>query len=598
MLILIIVNVNAGFQKGSVCPALTEDSLQILSSIQSLRDTIKIQAECAPIEDKLKNVAEIMSYSKWGEVKKMFSTTEAPALEGSDIDEIDQLVTQAARNLTEVIGMINGNKANCLDESDRISFLAKLSGVVSEVSSIAGSVTGPYGMAVSLGGSIISAAITGIDKAYNNKAYHFKNPDDEILFMNQFCSFSEIQKDIYDYLELSTRQEELQILDSYLGYKIGDLLTNCPLCEGYEIAWQAKRKSRQIINNIKEDIHIVENGNNLNNGEYTRCKEMHRAFYTRGSDFFQFIELFRTYENPMSSKSDDDLINEIVAASDGLKDIYPNFSTCMLLDQDKKIKISHNFNSLMRDDILPLDQEIFTQQMNSFKNQANRKYVEQLGGYIELSLERRIWIKDEIAHVGQEIRDPNYDLAKEKIRQTKRDLENRFVLEILPQYLEFLADRNLDDIKDFKKSFQKFEKKMIKAYNKILNLDIDSLADLEVILNQKNQDKRIFLAEQNRVIEKLKLALDQTKTFGRYCDYIKYMMLGTVETEQICIENTDELKGKYSALVSYDQKLAELINKANLWERGAQIIQKSRVQEFSQHIENWNQRGDLRWRLR
>ena len=142
--ILISTNLYSGTSiKRTVCPALTDDAQQIVNSIQSLRDELNQLPECTSIDKKLENVNNVLSNKKWSDVKDMFKSSDAPALEGEEIEELNVLVQTASKNLTEVIGMISG-KSTCLDKSKKTSFLSKISGVVREVSGVVGNVTGPH----------------------------------------------------------------------------------------------------------------------------------------------------------------------------------------------------------------------------------------------------------------------------------------------------------------------------------------------------------------------------------------------------------------------------------------------------------------------
>ena len=456
-------------------------------------------------------------------------------------------------------------------------------------------------MAVNLGGNLLASAVTGIDEIFRSRSYDFSQEEQETLYMNQFCSYSEIQKDINDYLGLSTREEELEILSDYIDQKIESLNIHCPECMAYTTAWNTREKTNKIISLIEKNVDIITVDLDTKKRDYTRCKEIHRALHTEDSAFKRFIEVLKNYKNPLSSKSDNDLIDEVVMASSELGDVYPPFRECVKLRHKDKVEISHDFNNLMRDEILPLNRGIFSGQLNTFLNVANKKYKNPLGDYIQKSLDRKKWINKEKKSVHAKLNDPNYSVSAEKIREVKQSLATRFTEDTLPDYLSFLAKRNLKEISNYTKLKKKLSSKMIRHYGEIYGRDVvpsSSIADLNSFLQSGGHDNRVLLAEIEKINESLKLALDQTKTFHRYCEFIKYMMNATPETDLLCIKNRKKISEKYLELANTDQEAKEKLSKCKLWKKDDLIIQTSRVSEYSDHIHAWNNRGDERWCLK
>jgi hypothetical protein len=304
---------------------------------------------------------------------------------------------------------------------------------------------------------------------------------------------------------------------------------------------------------------------------------MHRAFHTENSDFSQFISTLDNYENPLASATDRALIDEVVRTTTGLKDIFPGFQQCISLPPEEQLALSKSFNNLMRDEILPLNEEIFGQQQRSFRYEADRKYCGALGEYTENSLERRKWINSERDRVRAKLRNPNYSVATEKIREQKQALENRFVQKLVPQYIEHIVGRNIKTIHYFEEKFKEFKKteERINGY-----------------------DPRVLIAEMNRTMDHLSLAFDQTRTFNRYCEYMRYLLVTTPKTESLCAQNKKTLQGHYSEIAALDTDIAQRIVDANLWEKTPVVYQTSRVSEYANHIKSWNDRGESKWYLK
>src|SRR5690606_8950987 len=117
----------------------------------------------------------------------------------------------------------------------------------------------------------------------------------------------------------------------------------------------------------------------------------------------------------------------------------------------------------MRDEIIPLNDEVFGLQMQTFQYVADKKYCSPLGEYTDSSLNRKKWIARERDRVNGKLNDPNYATTTAKIREAREEIEQRFVRELLPRYLSFIVKRNLKTIENFIdqfKGFKKIEKKV------------------------------------------------------------------------------------------------------------------------------------------
>jgi hypothetical protein len=557
----------------SVCPAVSEDASKVLSSIQKLRDEVKKLPECEPLDKKLQNVSHLLGQNKWEEVKQIFKGTKNVELEGDDIDEITGIIEGVSKSLAETVSMLSSNGASCVDKKNKTSFLSKVSGVVKEVSSVAGHVAGPYGMAVNLGGQFLSAALNGIEKLLPSNAYNFKDPEDETLFMNQFCSYAEINKDAQDYLGLSTRQEELTVLNGYLDNKIKDLENNCPECKGFAIAWRAKEQSDNIVQQMIRDVRIVRLGDDLNSNNYSHCAAIHSAIHTEGSHLSQFFNLLGNYQNPMMSQSDKDMIVELVASESAIKKYYPRYQQCTVLPNDQKVALAHSFNNLLRDDVLPMNDRIFSQQMQAMEYVANQKFLSPLGEYILNSLSRRKWISKERDRVYNQLLDANYDISTQKIRESMLDLEKQFMRVHFPRYLKFMVKRNVNGLKAFEKLIQK-------------------------PVTDADKDKRIKIGSDMRIQSQLNLLFSQTRTFHRYCEYTRYILLATPTTQEECAKGRAEIQAMYLDIQTKNPELKAKIESAQLWPMSSEVYQTSRVSEYSNHINEWNMRGEKRWCLK
>ena len=171
-----------------VCPSLSSEGSRLVSNIESLRGSLKTGPECESIGDRLGLVNKVVGSEEWATFKSILSGTDVVSLESEQVDKLSALTSEVSNSLSQTVALLNGAGADCVEDKQKAGFLSVLSGVTKEVSAIAGAATGPYGMAITLGGNVLSSAISAIDSYYKSKKiYDFSNGEEELLFMNQFC---------------------------------------------------------------------------------------------------------------------------------------------------------------------------------------------------------------------------------------------------------------------------------------------------------------------------------------------------------------------------------------------------------------------------
>ena len=572
----------------AVCPAVTEEATEILSRIQSLKDDInKDLPQCKSMEEKLTSIADVMGHKEWSDVKAALAGDQTVELEGETVDKISEDVYSVAQSLTETVSMLSGSGAACVDESNKTSFLGKLSGVVRGVSSIAGQTSGPYGMAINLGGQLLSSVLSGIESMLPSSVYQFKNPEDEQLFMNQFCSFTEVHKDTLDYKYKDERNKELDILDGYLQQKIQSIREKCELCDGVAIAWLANDKADKAVKQLREDLNLVEMGNDRDNEDYSRCGPIHQSFHTENSHLDDLIEILSTYKNPMipEEHSDYQYLTALVSNVQGMDSYFPTLNECTRpKKEDRDISWAHEFNRYMRDTIVTIKDTIFGQQVRDLKREANKKYVDELGDYTENSLERRKWVIKERIQLAKALKPMmvgNHYLSAGQLEDAREWLHSHFMDKHFPRFMKFLASRNLKELKQINTALRKHNRSKKKT---------------------AKLDSRVQSSQLGRILNKLEKNFTYTYTFSRYCEYVRYLELTDAKIESHCVKSSEKIQAAYDkisgafATDAEDDPVTASFGRAHLWVPPTDLTyNKSRVAEYSDKLADWNERGDERW---
>jgi hypothetical protein len=581
----------------SVCPNVTEDAKVILTSIQTLQDELRKTPECQSVSGKISTLSSIINDKAWGTVRDTLRTSDAPQLEADEVVKVTAMVEKATFALSDIVSQLSSGSSNCLPPENRASFLASLSGIVKDVSGVVGNVTGPYGAAISLGGSLLSGVISGIDRLYKrDMVYDFRKPAEELLFMNQFCAFSQAQQDINDFLQLQEKEKDLLKLEmDYLrNSKIKDLIENCQECNAYKIAWDANEAATRIVERIVEDANIVVVSTHPENrASFTRCAEINRAFYSDESDFNQLIGLFEKYLNPMTSVSDEQQLSHLTSAMWKMRDIYPPYEKCIAMDNEA---ISIKFNNFMRDEVLRLTSTIFGQQMKHFKNLANRNYRDTTGDYIASSLDRAKWAREERLRVIKKIKEPNYEASKEFVIKSNLTLKARLVDRLMPGYLKFRFKDNKTNIKDFVRKFTSFRKDELSYFNARMTPNARNIKELTSRLQEEKYIHlgRYFVSAYDQMFQTSKLIVLKVSNNVRYCDYLLYSRSMTNANREICSEGIREINAQLRSVAHFDVDV-NAIAEFDQWAEKNLSIQSSFVKDYADHISDWNARGDSRW---
>ncbi len=321
---------------------------------------------------------------------------------------------------------------------------------------------------------------------------------------------------------------------------------------------------------------------------------MARAVHTSNSDLKQLFALLDKYENTLMSTSDKELIAMMVEAGAVLPQIYPTMTNCLMLTPQNKVEISKSFNDFMRDDVIHMQNTIFDQQLKAFQFIANKRYIKPLGDYIAKTVDRLKWIEKHAKQIDKDLLKYRTS-GEENVRRLDEKLENRMILQLMPNYLSYSVSRNQNYLKSFTKEFKKFRKRSLKSYAKKLNTPVRSLTELVTILKvTKKIDARIFLSEQRSVLDKLAISIDQSKIIKRYCEYLAYTANSVGVINKICDSSLDKLQTQFNSLKGFNAEI-KAIKEFDNWAEVNLDIQSSRAKDYADHIRDWQDQGDTRW---
>lgn len=576
-----------------VCPNVTEDGRALIASIHSLKDQLKNLPECQSIQQKVNAISNVIGKPKWKEIKDLFNSNGTPELMGEDIEKMSELVNEASVALVDTVDQLGGPASHCVQKDKKASFLSTLSGVTREISTLAGGLAGPYGQAVSIVGGVLTASLSGIDKLYKaGKVYDFDNMDEELLFQNQFCSFAELQQEITDFEKLAERPAELdKLVTEYSTVKIKDLISHCPECEGYKIAWDANEEANRIISRIAQDVEAQSASLNENNRiSFSRCAEIRRMEHEQ-SDFNQYLRFLENYTNPHQSMSDRDVILRGAKDLRDAKEKYLNVEECYRNPRE----VSLRFNDFMRDEVIRFNGTLFQQQMSFFRMMANRRYKNPLGDSIYKVLEGVKWAKREKERVQKKLLEPNYKIDKETMLREKNLLHKRMAEQLMPPYLKFRFKRTQANVDKFILDFAKFKKRELSYFNPRLGTKAKNLEELLAALRLNKKEARTFSSSYVIVFNDAKIVSLGVENNNRYCSYLEFSRTLSRKNRALCDEEMAGLETKLIDFTTQDSEIEALAAFEDWALKNELDIQTTYVMDYAERIRLWIARGDERW---
>jgi hypothetical protein len=585
------------------CPNLTEDANSILGSISGLRGQIKKAPECSSLSDKLQNINDIVTNKSWSKVRDILNGKTDVELSPGEIKIISSLVGTASANITEVISSFKNVGETCIDSDGKTSFLSRLSVLTKEVSNIVGNLSGPYSVAVNLGGSTLASTLSGIDRIFQARSYSwirgrrsfdYTVREDEVLFMNQFCAFTEIQKDVNEYLATPTRQLELEALENFLEVKVSDLRETCQECDTLSEVWIARRELDQILT-----ARVSNSSADLDN--ISKCMRLADMAVNPQSEYFALKSALGSYSLDGMSQHHVTRFKAVVVAFDRLEKSFPTYEQCLDVSNPLEEGLDH-YDTFVTKILIPTKVELFDKEEESYSGQSNEFYKANLGAQTIKDLNVLTWLRPEIQKIEGTLENGIFKLSSAKITEAMRDLEDRIIGELMPDYLVFLGGKNLDEVAGMiarEQQFRRAAKAMVgihKGQNKARGLNrsdrrkISKMNDEAVegfIASEANMDTRTYEAELSRLLTDLRTSLHNSYAFGQYCDYIRYANNGTIPIERICSRYMRLIKNTYKQLMTAVPDFKQYIDLDNLFPKTNLRVATDKVKEFDGMLKAW-----------
>jgi hypothetical protein len=210
------------------CPSVADNYSSMLTKLDTLKASIKKDANCQMISDRLDKVARLSTdREKFLELIEKAKTTPLTEWEIKDLSAYVENVTQKVGNLVELISA----GGTCFQTDADKQSLTLLSGFISEAAGLFSQVAGPWGAPIALGGQIISGFIKGLDDVMKNRSgYDFHDTKQWSSYVQNVCTYQGFRADIDALLHPQDRINTLLEIQRKLDQNSMTILSQCPDC--------------------------------------------------------------------------------------------------------------------------------------------------------------------------------------------------------------------------------------------------------------------------------------------------------------------------------------------------------------------------------
>lgn len=238
------------------CPASNENIKQFRQKLIDLKNNIKKEAHCEPIETKIDGISKLIVDDR----KDILTLIDKGQAEGLNSDEQGK-VEDYVQNITEQTGAlltILAGKDACFDEDKQRNTMGFLTSLISEGSRILSLVAGPeIGGTIEVAGEVISGFLKGMDTLNKNKrGYKFAQADQRIAYSDSLCALFEYQRELDVLLAPYDSMGRLENLQFAIDEQLQILQTKCPECAN--MIYQVEDK-KSILLEVKNEDEITMN---------------------------------------------------------------------------------------------------------------------------------------------------------------------------------------------------------------------------------------------------------------------------------------------------------------------------------------------------
>lgn len=235
---------NKGYAEYPVlqCPKTSDQMKNILKRVNTLKDSIKKDANCKSTEDDTIAGTKKLSALVGDQRKEFLALMQKGQSEGLNDQEQNKIQTYVSNLMTTtdtLVKVLTGNDG-CFKEDKKASSLSFITSLIGESSKILSLIGGPaIAGTVAIASNVVTGFLEGMKSIQENRVgFRFDQYEQREAYSESLCSLFEYKKEMRSFLFPQNTIQSLKKLSSTLAKQLEILMANCPECN--EIASRVK----------------------------------------------------------------------------------------------------------------------------------------------------------------------------------------------------------------------------------------------------------------------------------------------------------------------------------------------------------------------
>ena len=212
------------------CPSVGTPYKALLDDLENLKTSIRAGANC-------NNVIKVIDATKLNpDIRAKFLELIEKSKTEPLTNEEGKMIATYVENITENVGTLIdlfANGSQCFaDDKKAADKIASLVGFINEASRLAGSVAGPWGAPIAIGGRVVAGLVAGINEIVKARAgFDYSDPKGWRAYVDNLCSYYEYREQIDALLNPQKKAAELEQLAGTLDKMINSMTERCDDCK-------------------------------------------------------------------------------------------------------------------------------------------------------------------------------------------------------------------------------------------------------------------------------------------------------------------------------------------------------------------------------
>lgn len=532
------------------CPTPHPRYTEILKRLESIASSFKESAECkaigAEVDELLKKYREsnrnLLEPGKKLGLSKINERQELTVEEANSLSEYSQDVTSSVGAIVEKLT----NSPRCLNEKNT-PVLTTVADIVQETTGIASQYTGPYGIAIAVGGTAIGGILRGISvlqERYND-GFDFRERDKRKLFVSNICSYHNARVEIEDIinpenritsvdnLKVEMEQKRLLFLNTKADLNGDGSPDNCELCRDLDIFYEAQQVIKRAFSSSASDLMKIREALNIEGKEWDTCIRIGGYVEDVDPEDLDFGK----------SGTAEEEFAQVKEAFAAIKTI-PGIKDCMKLQRVRNIKDVNNRSVALIDYLSSTSQAAFKKAFSDTVKLGQKKYVEELKwdynpvDYMAHTLTKIDWADDQ-SRLIKELSNGGSAQIQREINEINLYLRERFFENLAPRFLEWHEDDVDNAVSDFekvaKRTATELSETVLGKSSWFSRTKADQLPSIiEAIVKKPDADHGYVFSLLNSLMLVMNTAKKSGQAIGVYCQFFADSYTMTKEINRVC----------------------------------------------------------------